>query len=220
MKILKSIFYWIWPLIYPVFSKNKFARTLNQKVSMKQLWKTDPAKWRVEMARQMGAIVGENCRFYSLNIFSEPYLMEFGDNVIVSGEVIFVTHDGGIYLFSDEESDLLGHYGKIKIGSNCFIGMGAIILPDVEIGNNCIVGAGAVVMDSFPDDTVIIGNPAHAAFKLSIYKRMRLSSKKTIRNKDYAYPRQGKMPVDLKREIVLKQLASLPMRKAKQKLKG
>ena len=44
-----------------------------------------------------------------------------------------------------------GNFGKIKIGNNCFIGMGAIILPNVEIGNNCIVGAGAVVMNSFPD---------------------------------------------------------------------
>ncbi len=48
----------------------------------------------------------------------------------------------------------------IKIGSHCWIGMNAVILPEVELGDYVIVGAGAVVTKSFPGHVVIAGNPA------------------------------------------------------------
>lgn len=195
--------------------KNKVTDAWKQKVFMRQLWKSDPATWRVEMARKMGAKVGANCRFYSLNMFSEPYLIEIGDNVIISGEVIFVTHDGGVFLFKDEVPDIFGHFGKIKIGNNCFIGIGSIILPNVEIGNNCIIGAGAVVMDSIPDNSVVVGNPAKVVFKTSMYRRMRLSSKATLRDSQHSFPGQHKMPENQKREKLLRELKSLPIRKPK-----
>jgi acetyltransferase-like isoleucine patch superfamily enzyme len=51
--------------------------------------------------------------------------------------------------------------GPIRIGAFCWIGMGAIILPEVELGDFTIVGAGAVVTSSFKDGYVVIaGNPA------------------------------------------------------------
>ncbi len=182
---------------------------------MARLLKEDPVRWRVERAKEMGAKVGKNCRFYSLNFFSEPYLIEIGDDVIISGEVIFVTHDGAIYLFKDEDPNLFGHFGRIKIGNNCFIGMGSIILPNVEIGNNCVVGAGSVVMDSFPDDSVIMGNPAKVIFNTALYKKMCLSSKHTIRHDTYCYPNHGKMPLEMNRELLMRTIASLPIRKPK-----
>lgn len=48
----------------------------------------------------------------------------------------------------------------IRIGCRCWIGANAVILPSVELGDDCIVGAGAVVTKSFPNRTVIVGNPA------------------------------------------------------------
>lgn len=49
-----------------------------------------------------------------------------------------------------------------KIHDNCLIGMGAIVMDDVEIGNNSIVGAGAVVTKGkkFPPKSLILGSPA------------------------------------------------------------
>ncbi len=45
----------------------------------------------------------------------------------------------------------------IRIGSFCWIGMNAVILPGVELGNFTIVGAGAVVTKSFPEGHCVLG---------------------------------------------------------------
>ena len=51
-----------------------------------------------------------------------------------------------------------------SIGDDCLIGMGAIIMNGARIGRGCLVGAGALVTQrkSFPDHTLILGNPARA----------------------------------------------------------
>lgn len=53
----------------------------------------------------------------------------------------------------------------ITIGTHCWIGAGAIILPGVEIGDNTVVGAGAVVTKSLPAGVIAVGNPARVIGK-------------------------------------------------------
>jgi acetyltransferase-like isoleucine patch superfamily enzyme len=48
----------------------------------------------------------------------------------------------------------------IKIGSDCWIGAGAVFLDGAEIGDGCVVGANAVVTKPFPKNAVIAGVPA------------------------------------------------------------
>ncbi len=48
----------------------------------------------------------------------------------------------------------------VRIGDNCFIGMNSILLKGTELGSNVIVGAGSVVCGVFPDNVIIVGNPA------------------------------------------------------------
>ncbi len=47
----------------------------------------------------------------------------------------------------------------VRIGRNCWIGAGAIILPGVTIGNDTVVGAGSVVPRDLPEGVVAVGNP-------------------------------------------------------------
>ena len=51
-------------------------------------------------------------------------------------------------------------YGKpIKIGSDVWVGGGALILPGVHIGDRAVIGAGSVVTRDIPDDVFAAGNP-------------------------------------------------------------
>ena len=48
----------------------------------------------------------------------------------------------------------------IRIGRNCWIGMGAMILPGVQVGDGAVIGAGAVVVRDVEAYAVVVGNPA------------------------------------------------------------
>ncbi|MDO5151509.1 MAG: DapH/DapD/GlmU-related protein [Oscillospiraceae bacterium] len=89
---------------------------------------------------------------------SEPYLVEIGNNVTISGDVRFVTHDNSICKIDKNCTNV---FGRIQIGDNCFIGQRSTILYGVELTDNIIVAAGSVVVDSFATGGIIIGgNPA------------------------------------------------------------
>ena len=48
----------------------------------------------------------------------------------------------------------------IRIGSNCWIGLGATILPGVVLGDRTVVAAGAVVTKSADGHVILAGVPA------------------------------------------------------------
>jgi maltose O-acetyltransferase len=51
-------------------------------------------------------------------------------------------------------------YGKpVEIGSDVWVGAGALILPGVRIGSRAVIGAGSVVSRDVPDDVFAAGNP-------------------------------------------------------------
>ena len=51
-------------------------------------------------------------------------------------------------------------YGKpIEIGSDVWVGGGALILPGVRIGSRSVIGAGSVVTREIPDGVFAAGNP-------------------------------------------------------------
>lgn len=66
----------------------------------------------------------------------------------------------------------VGHKALIhgcKIGDNCLIGMGSIIMDNVEVGDNCIIGAGSLVTQGtkIPSGTMVFGSPAKVKRELT-----------------------------------------------------
>ncbi|HYP84132.1 sugar O-acetyltransferase [Variovorax sp.] len=50
----------------------------------------------------------------------------------------------------------------VNVGSDCWIGAGALILPGVTIGDGALVGAGSVVTRDVAAGATVVGNPARA----------------------------------------------------------
>ena len=46
-----------------------------------------------------------------------------------------------------------------RIGDNCLIGAGAVLVGDIRIGDNVRIGAGAVVGADIPDDCTVVSQP-------------------------------------------------------------
>ena len=90
---------------------------------------------------------------------SEPYLVTLADNVFISVDTQFVTHDGGVLPFRKDIPDL-DLAAPISVGSNTFIGTKVLIMKGVDIGENCVVGAGSIVTKSVPDGSIVAGIPA------------------------------------------------------------
>lgn len=124
------------------------------------LMKVDPLKY----GRRKGMKVGRNVSLAGkggVSFGTEPYLITLDDEVRISGNVKFFTHDGGTWAFRDlDEYKGVAKYGAIHVGARTFIGNGVLILPGVTIGKRCVIGAGAVVTKDVPDGSVVAGNPA------------------------------------------------------------
>jgi maltose O-acetyltransferase len=59
-------------------------------------------------------------------------------------------------------------FGKpVTIGSDVWVGGGAIICPGVTIGSRTIIGAGSVVTRNMPDDVFAAGNPCRVIRSLT-----------------------------------------------------
>lgn len=101
---------------------------------------------------------------------SEPYLIFIGEGTTVSKDVQFLTHDGSTRVFrkNDKYKNVL-RFGSIHVGSNCFLGARAIIMPGVAIGDNSIVAAGAVVTKDIPENEIWAGVPAKKISTVDVF---------------------------------------------------
>ena len=117
----------------------------------------DPVGW----ARAQGVKVGEGCRLLSLHsgtFGSEPWLVSLGDRVSISAGARLVAHDGGVWVFRDKYPDV-ELFGPIRVGSNVFIGIDVLVMPNVTIGDNVVIGARSVVTRDIPPGVVAVGSP-------------------------------------------------------------
>jgi acetyltransferase-like isoleucine patch superfamily enzyme len=89
--------------------------------------------------------------------------LTIGNNVSITGHcaIVDVTHP-----YSDVHDPvriglrILDEDSFVEIGDGCFLGFGALIMPNVRIGRYCIVGAHSIVTEDVPDYSVVAGNPA------------------------------------------------------------
>ena len=145
--------------------------SLKSRLDIYKANKTDESKRRY--LRSLGCTIGEGTRFTGrANVGNDPYLVEIGNNCLISADVSFLCHDGGVKVlnslnyFNGVKMDKMA---RIRIGDNCFLGCGAVIMGGVSIGNNCIIGTRSVVTKSIPDGMVVAGMPAKVICTIEEY---------------------------------------------------
>lgn len=80
-----------------------------------------------------------------------------GDNTMIGPNVTVAT--AGHPILPELREKGYQYNAPVRIGRNCWIGAGAVILPGVCIGDNSVIGAGSVVTRNIPPDVVAVGNP-------------------------------------------------------------
>lgn len=126
--------------------------------------------------------VGDNFFFQPRLIPSDPKLIKFHNNVVVTSGVLFITHDVAYYMLNNAPLDHTYKYysGCIEVMDNVFIGSNSIILPNVKVGSNVVIGAGSVVTKDVPDNSVVCGNPARVICTFNEYLEKRKKKEENL----------------------------------------
>lgn len=141
---------------------------------------TRPSEYekRIALLKEMFAEIGDNCYIepplhanwggkhvhfgnnvyanFNLTIVDDTHVF-VGDCTLIAPNVILATGTHPILPELREKGYQFN--APIKIGRNCWIGAGAIVLPGVTIGDNSVIGAGSVVTKDIPSNVVAVGNP-------------------------------------------------------------
>jgi len=118
-----------------------------------------------------------------------PYFCDYGSNIFLGQKCFFnfncvvldacAVRIGSYTLFGpavqiytathplNAELRRTQEFGKpVAIGSDVWVGGGAIICPGVTIGSRCVIGAGSVVTRDIPDGVFAAGNPCRVVREL------------------------------------------------------
>lgn len=126
------------------------------------------------IAHQLIGELGEGSRIMTPTTVVRGKNVKIGKRVVVMNNSLFMSA-GGITIEDDvlvaANAQLISNNHDVEehailtckpivLKRNCWIGVGATILPGVTVGENSIVGAGAVVTKDVEPNTVVGGIPA------------------------------------------------------------
>jgi len=133
---------------------------------------------RAKLLKEMFAEIGENCYIeppfhsnwggrhchFGKNVYANFNLTCVDDTHIYVGDYTMIGPNVTIASAGHPICPELREKGyqyniPVRIGKNCWLGAGVIVLPGVTIGDNTVIGAGSVVTKDIPSGVVAVGNP-------------------------------------------------------------
>ena len=195
-----------------------------KKIMKKIVWNIITDKKRIEILRKRGVKIGDKTYIEKNVVFgSEPYLISIGDNVRITSNVKFITHDGGMWVARNlgilENAD---KFGKINIGNNVKIGdfvevKNATIednskashlsyIGDAHVGKDVNIGCGVVFVNydgknkfkSTVKDGAFIGSNSNLVAPVTVEEKGYVATGSTITND---VP-QGALAVARERQVI------------------
>jgi galactoside O-acetyltransferase len=143
-------------------------------------------KKRTEMLKDMFAEIGEDCYIepplhsnwggrhvhfgsgvyanFNLTLVDDTHIY-VGDDTMIGPNVTLAT--AGHPVLPELREKGYQYNESVRIGKNCWLGAGVIVLPGVSIGDGTVVGAGSVVTRDLPANVVAVGNPCRVLRPIS-----------------------------------------------------
>ena len=140
---------------------------------------------RAKMLKEMFAEIGEGCYIepplhsnwgghhvhfgknvyanFNLTLVDDTHIY-VGDNTMFGPNVTLAT--AGHPILPELREQGYQYNAPVRIGKNCWLGAGVIVLPGITIGDNVVIGAGSVVTKDLPSDVVAVGNPCKILRKI------------------------------------------------------
>ena len=118
---------------------------------------------------------GRNCHFgkyvyanFNLTCVDDTHIY-IGDYTLIGPNVTLATAGHPILPSLREQGYQFNM--PIRIGKNCWIGAGTVVLPGVHIGDNTVIGGGSVVTKDIPSGVVAVGNPCRVLREIGEHDR-------------------------------------------------
>lgn len=106
---------------------------------------------------------GKHCHFgknvyanFNLTLVDDTHI-HVGDNVMMAPNVVLATAAHPVLPELREKG--YQYNAPVRIGEDCWLGTGVVVLPGVTIGRGSVIGAGSVVTKDIPENVVAFGNP-------------------------------------------------------------
>ena len=145
---------------------------------------------RSKLLKEMFAEIGDGC-------YIEPplranwggHFVHFGKNIYVNFNMTLVddTHiyvgdatmfgpnvtiaTAGHPILPELREQAYQYNMPVRIGKNCWLGAGVIVMPGVTIGDNTVIGAGSIVTKDIPANVVAVGNPCRVMREIGEHDR-------------------------------------------------
>ncbi len=106
---------------------------------------------------------GKHCHFgdfayanFNLTCVDDTHIY-VGDNTMLGPNVILAT--AGHPILPKLRKEGYQYNMPIRIGKNCWLGAGVVVMPGITIEDNSVIGAGSIVTKDIPANVVAVGNP-------------------------------------------------------------
>jgi acetyltransferase-like isoleucine patch superfamily enzyme len=105
--------------------------------------------------------IGAGCFLNKNTMLAAAERIEIGDHVMFANNCFVGDAD---HRYDDPQKPITHQgfvpRGPVRIGANCWFGVGCVVTGGVEIGDRCVIGANSVVTRDLPSGVIAAGAPA------------------------------------------------------------